>query len=185
MIMENRYLQEEHTRVVMKGVVDDSPASEPCNDVDDQPIDQTNGTTTGDDIAEDKVDNEDEGAPDEGALASDLAWHNLLTGMSALRILELIPVQKESNRRSRKMSTKPGNRFVHYVPPPLRHIGCMWLDHGDEDQRCRESASWTMGANLNYSRLYCEKHALIILKRRQVNYQKAKRRSKHPELSSA
>jgi hypothetical protein len=81
----------------------------------------------------------------------------------------------------------PGNRFVHYVPPPLRHFGCMWLAEGDEHQRCGRPVAWTMGADLSLARLYCENHGQIILQRRRLNYERAtmqKRRSGEVEPAS-
>ncbi len=60
----------------------------------------------------------------------------------------------------------PGIKFVHAVPLPLRRIGCMWLDQGDESRRCGRSVSWMMGANPSLARLYCEVHGNIIYKRR-------------------
>jgi len=52
--------------------------------------------------------------------------------------------------------------LVHGVPAPLRHIGCMWLEDGDEHQRCCRPPAWTMGLSLALPRLYCEKHGHII-----------------------
>ena len=60
----------------------------------------------------------------------------------------------------------PGIRFVHSVPLPLRRIGCMWLDQGDEKRRCGRAVSWMMGANPSLARLYCEVHGGIIYERR-------------------
>ncbi len=56
--------------------------------------------------------------------------------------------------------------LVPYVPEPLRHIGCMWLEEGDEARRCNREATWTMGTTLEWPRLYCEEHAQRILARR-------------------
>ncbi|MBD3236377.1 MAG: hypothetical protein GF330_06725 [Candidatus Eisenbacteria bacterium] len=52
--------------------------------------------------------------------------------------------------------------IVHCVPPPLRHIGCMWLEDGDEQQRCGAPVRWTVGASLDLPRLYCEHHGQWI-----------------------
>jgi hypothetical protein len=63
----------------------------------------------------------------------------------------------------------PGIKFMHEVPDALRHIGCMWLPDGREDRRCGKPPSWTMGANLNLARVYCEMHGrLIELRRAQI-----------------
>jgi len=56
--------------------------------------------------------------------------------------------------------------LVPYVPEPLRHIGCMWLEDGDEALRCNRPATWTMGTTLEWPRLYCTMHAERILARR-------------------
>ncbi len=68
-----------------------------------------------------------------------------------------------------------GNRFVHYVPPPLRHVGCMWLEDGYEDRRCGRRPAWTMGRDLQLARLYCEEHGLMILARRAETRARKKR----------
>ncbi len=60
----------------------------------------------------------------------------------------------------------PGIKFVHGVPEALRHIGCMWLPDGHEDRRCGKRPAWTMGANLNLARVYCEMHGRMIERRR-------------------
>ncbi len=63
----------------------------------------------------------------------------------------------------------PGIKFMHAVPEALRHIGCMWLTDGREDRRCGKPPAWTMGANLNLARVYCEMHGrLIELRRAQI-----------------
>lgn len=56
--------------------------------------------------------------------------------------------------------------FIHHVPVSLMHIGCMWLENGDERCRCGEQPSWTMGSSFDAPRLYCEEHAQRILARR-------------------
>jgi len=56
--------------------------------------------------------------------------------------------------------------LVPYVPQPLRHIGCMWLEDGDEALRCNRPPTWTMGTTLEWPRLYCTEHAERILARR-------------------
>jgi hypothetical protein len=61
-----------------------------------------------------------------------------------------------------------GNRIVHWVPPPLRHIGCMWLEDGYEDLRCGRPPAWTLGRELSLARLYCEEHGRAILARREI-----------------
>ncbi len=60
----------------------------------------------------------------------------------------------------------PGTRFIHEVPPPLKRMGCMWMENGSERQRCGQPVTWTMGANLSMARLYCEHHGQKILQRR-------------------
>ena len=60
----------------------------------------------------------------------------------------------------------PGIKFVHGVPEALCHIGCMWLPDGREDRRCGRRPAWTMGANLNLARVYCEVHGRMIERRR-------------------
>jgi len=63
----------------------------------------------------------------------------------------------------------PGIKFVHGVPASLSHIGCMWLADGREDRRCGKPPAWTMGANLNLARVYCEMHGRAIeLRRAQI-----------------
>jgi hypothetical protein len=52
--------------------------------------------------------------------------------------------------------------IMHSVPAPLRHIGCMWLEEGDEAQRCGQPVTWTVGASLDFPRLYCEHHGQRI-----------------------
>jgi len=73
----------------------------------------------------------------------------------------------------------PGIKFVHEVPEALRHIGCMWLTDGREDRRCGKPPAWTMGANLNLARVYCEMHGrLIELRRAQIrSVRKLRRRA--------
>ncbi len=61
-----------------------------------------------------------------------------------------------------------GHRIVHWVPPPLRHIGCMWLQDGYEDLRCGRPPAWTLGRELSLARLYCEEHGREILTRREI-----------------
>lgn len=52
--------------------------------------------------------------------------------------------------------------IVHHVPPPLRQVGCMWLDEGDEARRCGKPVCWMVGACLDLPRLYCEEHGQLI-----------------------
>ncbi len=184
MIMENKSFKEAKLCTRTKGVAEDPPENDADHKVDDQAITNSSEEATPVDTVEADTDREDD-ASDESALASDLAWHRLISGISALRALDPIPDRKNGNRNIRQLPNSPGNRFVHHVPPPLRHICCMWMDDGYENKRCCEPAAWTMGANLKYSRLYCEKHALIILARRRLNYTKAKRRKEERETSTA
>ena len=184
MIMENRNLKEVKLYTRTKGVAEDTPENDTDHEVDNQVITNISEEATPADTIEADTDREDE-VSDESTLASDLAWHRLISGTSALRTIDPIPGRKRSNRNIRQLPNSPGNRFVHHVPPPLRHIGCMWMDDGYEEKRCCEPAAWTMDANLNYSRLYCEKHALIILALRRMNYAKAKRRKDEREVSMA
>jgi hypothetical protein len=67
--------------------------------------------------------------------------------------------------------------IVHYVPPPLRHIGCMWLDEGDETRRCGKPPGWTFGICLDLPRLYCEEHGQLIWGRKQTEHQARRRAS--------
>lgn len=86
---------------------------------------------------------------------------------------------------SSNRSTHPGIRFLHYVPLPLRHIGCMWLDQGYEDRRCGKTPAWTMGANLSIARLYCEYHGKIIAARRRETNERYLRRKRKAQQKSA
>ncbi|MBD3335512.1 MAG: hypothetical protein GF355_08345 [Candidatus Eisenbacteria bacterium] len=52
--------------------------------------------------------------------------------------------------------------IVHSVPAPLRGVGCMWLEEGDESRRCGAPVTWTMGLSLELSRFYCEEHGGLI-----------------------
>ena len=80
---------------------------------------------------------------------------------------------------SSSRAAHPGIRFIHFVPSPLRHIGCMWLDDGYEECRCGKTPAWTMGANLSLARLYCEHHGEIIAQRRcQTNARYLRRKKK-------
>lgn len=74
----------------------------------------------------------------------------------------------------------PGIKFVHGVPEALSHIGCMWLPDGREDRRCGKRPAWTMGANLNMARVYCEMHGRMIeLRRAQIRaVRKLRRRAR-------
>ncbi len=72
----------------------------------------------------------------------------------------------------------PGIKFVHAVPEQLQGIGCMWLPDGREDRRCGKPPAWTMGANLNLARVYCEAHGrLIALRRAQIRATRKSRRA--------
>ena len=55
--------------------------------------------------------------------------------------------------------------IVHFVPPPLRHVPCMWLEEGDESRPCRRMPAWTMGASSSRPRVYCEHHGRLIFAR--------------------
>jgi len=75
-----------------------------------------------------------------------------------------------------------GHRIVHWVPPPLRHIGCMWLEDGYENLRCGRPPAWTLGRELSLARLYCEEHGRAILARRE---DLATRRAGHRRCAAA
>ncbi len=55
--------------------------------------------------------------------------------------------------------------LIHSVPPALQHVGCMWLEDGDERHRCGKTPRWTMGISLWWPRVYCEEHGQRILER--------------------
>ena len=75
----------------------------------------------------------------------------------------------------------PGVKFVHRVPTLLRHVGCMWLEEGDEKRRCGKPVAWTMGADLRLARFYCEDHGWTIQTRRRRTSNKRRGREARAE----
>ena len=75
--------------------------------------------------------------------------------------------------------------FVNHVPESLKHIGCMWLENGDERCRCGAEPTWTMGSTFDAPRLYCEYHAQQILMRRmrERNMQRQRRIRMQAQMS--
>jgi hypothetical protein len=88
-----------------------------------------------------------------------LSWDEALLFIGQLR-------QEENEAQQGSGLPSPGIKFMHEVPDALRHIGCMWLADGREDRRCGKPPAWTMGANLNLARVYCEMHGRLIEMRR-------------------
>ncbi|MBU1699435.1 MAG: hypothetical protein KJ970_17735 [Candidatus Eisenbacteria bacterium] len=68
-------------------------------------------------------------------------------------------------REATKGLTQSAVGPVNTVRPALRHIGCMWLDDGDENRRCGRQVAWTVGISLAWPRVYCEKHGRLIMDR--------------------
>jgi hypothetical protein len=99
-----------------------------------------------------------------------------LSWEEAVLILALLPPRARRSPQGLWVMSG-GNRIVHWVPPPLRHIGCMWLEDGYEELRCGRSPAWTLGRELSLARLYCEEHGRAILARRELlNTRKVARR---------
>jgi hypothetical protein len=120
--------------------------------------------------------------PDEGKLPTDTDQDAI--GPASLRAL---PWSTASRLREDQLAVaghvtalrripSPGIKFVHGIPMPLRHIGCMWLENGDEDCRCGQPAAWIMGTDLSLARLYCEEHGRVLYVRRCSESQERRRR---------
>ncbi len=109
----------------------------------------------------------DDPVPEEGIRAdSENAIQSFSLAQAAFLLALTVPRPARSAHGLWVMSG--GNRIVHWVPPPLRHIGCMWLQNGYEHQRCGRTPAWTLGRDLSLARLYCEEHGRAILARREI-----------------
>ncbi len=74
----------------------------------------------------------------------------------------------------------PGIKFTRGVPRPLQHIGCMWLEEGDEARRCGDPPAWIMGTDPSLARLYCEGHGQLLNLRRCRESLERRRRKARP-----
>jgi len=77
-------------------------------------------------------------------------------------IIELPPPTEAPWPPCRRRVQPGGRGLRRNVPLHLRHVGCMWLEGGDESRRCHRRAAWVMGDPFGRARVYCEEHGWQI-----------------------